>query len=81
VTGTYTLNTYDQARDENQVIGITQGMKREDEMGKFDIGVNYLFNDLSGVRIGYSFINRDSNVEFYDYDTNRFFIQFGFGWF
>jgi hypothetical protein len=81
--GSFYSNTYDQAIDVDpgSELGLYNGIRREDETGRFDVGINYLFNDLTGVRVGYSYINRESSVELYDYDANRYFIQFGWGWF
>ncbi len=78
----YFLNTYDKVIDTAiSPLNIFNGTKREDENSRIDAGINYLFNDLSGVRVGYSYNYRESNVDLYDYKTNRFFIQIGFGWF
>ncbi len=82
--GSYNLNTYYKAVDVdpgNFPLNMYIGIKREDETGRFDIGINYLFNDLTGIRMGYSHIVRESNIDLYDFDTKRFFIQLGYGWF
>lgn len=79
----YYLNTYNEVIDvsPDSVLGEYNGIKREDKTGRIDLGANYLFSELMGLRVGYSYMKRESNVDLYDYDANRFFIQIGFGWF
>ncbi|MEW5807026.1 MAG: hypothetical protein AB1756_06745 [Acidobacteriota bacterium] len=83
IRGSYSLNRYPDPVEASltSIMSAYNGITREDKMSRIDLGVNHLFTPTMGLRAGYSWIKRDTNIDIYGFDANRFFIQMGFGWF